>query len=85
MVVCGLCIADPSPRGIMAGVKTNSDEDEDWYPGKILGLGKADGDWFPGKMLGRKRNKDIDDRELSCSEFPLIWDSIEQLVGALAM
>jgi hypothetical protein len=57
--------------------------EEEWYPGKMIGLEKKEGDWYPGKMLGRKKSKYNDDDDLQCLVYPLIWENTDQLILAL--
>ena len=58
--------------------------EEEWYPGKMIGLEKKGGEWYPGKMLGRKKNKYNDDYDLLCQAYPLKWKNTEQLTLAIA-
>lgn len=58
----------------------SSSSEEEWYPGKMLGLEKQEGEWYPGKILGRrKKNKNVDDNDMMNEEYPLIWKNVDQL------
>lgn len=61
-----------------------NDNEDEWYPGKMIGLERQEGEWYPGKMLGRKKNRRAEN-ELIYQEYPLAWKNIDQLTVELSM
>ena len=71
----------------MSGFQDDVSDDSsgEWYPGKMIGFEKTEGEWYPGKLLGRKKTKSHNVVDLFSQQYPIVWNSIDQLKTAVAL